>query len=206
MEEPGGLQSMGSRRVWRDWMTSLSLFTVMHWRRKWQPTPVFLPGESQGRELPSLGSHRVGYDWSNLAAAAAATFPMLVAIHISAECGPSWGETGWESSELYHLQRHSQHTYKWTLEFQSYHEYLLFQALWKTEFISLYMKHLYTHLFKLSISRQKETLVSSPSILHPTTKWNQCIFSNRITTTKEKVKCQHWFWMQSVQSTEVLKS
>ena len=155
MEEPGGLQSMGSRRVWRDWMTSLSLFTVMHWRRKWQPTPVFLPGESQGRELPSLGSHRVGYDWSNLAAAAAATFPMLVAIHISAECGPSWGETGWESSELYHLQRHSQHTYKWTLEFQSYHEYLLFQALWKTEFISLYMKHLYTHLFKLSISRSE---------------------------------------------------
>ena len=26
----------------------LSLFTFMHWRRKWQPTPVFLPGESQG--------------------------------------------------------------------------------------------------------------------------------------------------------------
>ena len=25
------------------------LFTFMHWRRKWQPTPVFLPGESQGR-------------------------------------------------------------------------------------------------------------------------------------------------------------
>ena len=28
---------------------SLSLFTFMHWRRKWQPTPVFLPGESQGQ-------------------------------------------------------------------------------------------------------------------------------------------------------------
>ena len=27
---------------------SLSLFTFTHWRRKWQPTPVFLPGESQG--------------------------------------------------------------------------------------------------------------------------------------------------------------
>ena len=26
-----------------------SLFTFMHWRRKWQPTTVFLPGESQGR-------------------------------------------------------------------------------------------------------------------------------------------------------------
>ena len=25
------------------------IFTFMHWRRKWQPTPVFLPGESQGR-------------------------------------------------------------------------------------------------------------------------------------------------------------
>ena len=49
MEEPGGLQSMGSWRVGHNWVTSLSLFTFMHWRRKWQPTPVFLPGESQGR-------------------------------------------------------------------------------------------------------------------------------------------------------------
>ena len=40
MEEPDRLQSMGS--------LSLSLFTFMHWRRKWQPIPVFLPGESQG--------------------------------------------------------------------------------------------------------------------------------------------------------------
>ena len=47
-EKPGGLWSMGSRRVRHDWVTSLSLFTFMHWRRKWQPTPVFLPGESQG--------------------------------------------------------------------------------------------------------------------------------------------------------------
>ena len=73
-EEPGRLQSMGSRRVGHDWATSLSLFPFMHWRRKWQPTPVFLPGESQGLGgpcgLPSLGSHRVGHDWSDLAAAA----------------------------------------------------------------------------------------------------------------------------------------
>ena len=48
-EEPGRLQSMGSLRVGHNWVTSLSLFTFMHWRRKWQPTPVFLPGESQGR-------------------------------------------------------------------------------------------------------------------------------------------------------------
>ena len=47
-EESGRLQSMGSQRVGHDWVTSLSLFTFTHWRRKWQPTPVFLPGESQG--------------------------------------------------------------------------------------------------------------------------------------------------------------
>ena len=48
-EEPGRLQSMGSHRVRHDWATSLSLFTFLHWRRKWQPTPMFLPGESQGQ-------------------------------------------------------------------------------------------------------------------------------------------------------------
>ena len=49
MEEPGGLWSMGLLRVGHDWATSLSLFTFMHWRRKWQPTPVFLPQESHPR-------------------------------------------------------------------------------------------------------------------------------------------------------------
>ena len=48
-EEPGGPQSMGSLRVRQVSATSLSLLTFMHLRRKWQPTPVFLPGESQGR-------------------------------------------------------------------------------------------------------------------------------------------------------------
>ena len=69
--------STGSLRVGHDWATSLSLLIFMHWRRKWQPTPVFLPGESQGRGSlvgcqTSMGSHRVGHDWSDLAAAAAA--------------------------------------------------------------------------------------------------------------------------------------
>ena len=47
MEEPGRLQSMGLEKS----QTRLSdfTFTFMHWRRKWQPTPVFLPGESQGQ-------------------------------------------------------------------------------------------------------------------------------------------------------------
>ena len=76
MEEPGGLQSLGLWRVGHHWVTSLSLFTFVHWRRKWQPPPVFLSGESQGLGEPggllSMGSHRVGHDWSDLAAAAAA--------------------------------------------------------------------------------------------------------------------------------------
>ena len=72
-EEPGRLQSMGSLRVRNDWATSLSLSTFMHWRRKWQSTPVFLPGESNGWSSlvgcsPWGGSHRVGHDWSDLAA------------------------------------------------------------------------------------------------------------------------------------------
>ena len=46
-EEPDRLQSTGSLRVGHDLATSLSLFTFMHWRRKWQPTSVFLPRESQ---------------------------------------------------------------------------------------------------------------------------------------------------------------
>ena len=74
-EEPGRLQSMGPLRVRHDWATSPSLFTFMHWRRKWQPTPLFLPGESQGRGSLvgcCLWSHTVRHDWSDLAAAAAA--------------------------------------------------------------------------------------------------------------------------------------
>ena len=48
-EKPGRLQSMGSLRVGHDWVASLSLFTFMHWRRKWQPSPVFLAWRIQGR-------------------------------------------------------------------------------------------------------------------------------------------------------------
>ena len=73
MEEPGRLQSMGSLRV-----PQLSDFTftfhamekeiathssVLAWRIPWT-------GEPGG--LPSMGSHRVGHDWSDAAAAAAA--------------------------------------------------------------------------------------------------------------------------------------
>ena len=86
-EQPGRLQSMGLRRVEHNWATSLSLFTFMHWRRTWQPTPVFLPGESQGqRSLVGchLWGHRVGHNWSDLAAAARPS------------CQPSWNREAGE--------------------------------------------------------------------------------------------------------------
>ena len=81
-------RSQGTKMIFlvgtQDWATSLSLFTFMRWRRKWQRTPVFLPGESQNpwRILPgeahlgepggllSMGLHGVRHNWSDLAAAA----------------------------------------------------------------------------------------------------------------------------------------
>ena len=49
--------------------TQLSDFTLtfhfLHWRRKWQPTSVFLPGESQGRGS-LVGCHLWGHTKSDV--------------------------------------------------------------------------------------------------------------------------------------------
>ena len=77
-KEPGRLQSVGSLRVRHDWVTSLSLLTFMHWRRKWQPIPVFLPGESQGGEAWWAADYGVAQSqtwWRDLAAAGKTTRP-----------------------------------------------------------------------------------------------------------------------------------
>ena len=64
--EPGGLPSMGSHRVGHDWETSLSLFTFMHWRRKWQPTPKKkkkrIPWAQEPGGLQPMGLQRVWHD------------------------------------------------------------------------------------------------------------------------------------------------
>ena len=81
MEEPGGLQSMGSLRVGHDRATSLLLSIFMHWRRQWQPTPVFLPGKSHGRRslLGCSPWGRTESDMtSDLAAAAASAYLRLL--------------------------------------------------------------------------------------------------------------------------------
>ena len=91
MEEPGGLQSMGSLRIGHDGATSLSLFTFMHWRRKWQPTPVFLPGESQGQRS-LVGCHLWG-----------CTVGQLKQLSCSSRCGLrsllQVGTLGWQRRE-----------------------------------------------------------------------------------------------------------
>ena len=57
----------GWQRVGHNWAPSLSLFSFMHWRRKWQPTPVFfLPGEPQGRGAWWTAICGVTQSWTRL--------------------------------------------------------------------------------------------------------------------------------------------
>ena len=100
MEEPGGLQSMGSLGVGHDWATSLSLFTfhalekemathssVLAWR---------IPGMGEPGGLPSMGSHRVGHDWSDLAAVAATDHCFHPStVNFGAGDVPGWGILGY---------------------------------------------------------------------------------------------------------------
>ena len=75
-EEPGGLQSMGSRRVGHDWVTSISLFTFhFHALEKEMAThssvPAWrIPGMGEPGGLPSMWLNRVRHAWNVLAAAA----------------------------------------------------------------------------------------------------------------------------------------
>ena len=116
MEEPGRMQSMGLLTVRHDWVTSLSLFTFMLWRRKWQPSSwtrlsdfpfTFhfhalekemathssilawrIPGTGEPGGLPSMGLHRVGHGWSDLAAEAAASYTnhYLILLYSKSKC------------------------------------------------------------------------------------------------------------------------
>ena len=65
-EEPRRLLSMGSLWVRHDWATSLTLFTFMHWRRTWQPTPTSLPGKLQERGTWWAAVYGVAQSWTRL--------------------------------------------------------------------------------------------------------------------------------------------
>ena len=93
-EEPGRLQSVGSLRIGHDWATSLSLFTFMHWRRKWQPTPVFLPGESQGWRGLGAAVYGVAQSRTRLKRLSSSNIlnkfhSVTVIIHFDAEINPN---------------------------------------------------------------------------------------------------------------------
>ena len=84
MEEPGGLQSMGSLRVWT-WLSDFTFTFHFHALEKEMATHSsvlawIIPGTVELGGLPSMGSHRVGHNWSNLAAAAAAAASHITVI------------------------------------------------------------------------------------------------------------------------------
>ena len=66
MEEPGRLESMGLLRVGHNWVTSLSLFTFLHWRREWQPTPVFFLENPRDRGVWWAAIYGVTQSWTRL--------------------------------------------------------------------------------------------------------------------------------------------
>ena len=82
------------------------------WRRKWQPTPVFLPGESHGqRSLVGYslwGSKWVGYDW--------ATKQQQQVKTQKDDCALSHGYRSFASLTIHICPLHSQHlTFVWFL-------------------------------------------------------------------------------------------
>ena len=94
-EEPGGLQSMGSQRVGHDWATDLICSDLMYIygkiprRRRWQPTPVFLPGESMDRgawQAMYTGLQRVGHDWSDFAHTYTKTYTLFKKFLLNLSC------------------------------------------------------------------------------------------------------------------------
>ena len=107
MEEPHRLQSMGSVRVRHDWMTSLSLFTFtfhFHTLEKEMATRFSvlawrIPGTLEPDGLPSLGSHRVGHDWSDLAVAASLSHSIVFFYFFTL-----FTEEGFLSSPCYSLE------------------------------------------------------------------------------------------------------
>ena len=112
MEEPGRLQFMGSLRVGRARATSLSLFTFMHWRRKWQPTPVFLPGESQDSGAWWAAISGVAQSRTRLRRLSSSSSSIMPVMMISSfimlwESAPKQfeGETGNISSRVCHVSK-----------------------------------------------------------------------------------------------------
>ena len=76
MEEPGGLQSMGSQRDTTERLHfHFSLSCIGEWNGGSSILAWRIPGTGEPGGLPSIGLHRVEHDWSDLASAAAVAIP-----------------------------------------------------------------------------------------------------------------------------------
>ena len=86
-EEPGGLQSMGSLRIGHDWVTSLSLFTFMHWRRKWQPLQCSCLENPRDRGALWAAVSAVAQSWTRLKRLSSSSsnyiLHMVISFHVS---------------------------------------------------------------------------------------------------------------------------
>ena len=121
----------------------------MHWRRKWQPTSVFLPGESQGQGSLvcfCLWGRRVGHDWSELAAAAAANLtlphmfilteitvkvlayiPLFTWLNLVAPSAMTWlAPSSWD---LWALQL----SFQWQSDLLTFHTWIIINLHFKTK-------------------------------------------------------------------------
>ena len=85
-EEPGVLQSMGLQRVRHDWVTELNWTELLFssylppWRREWQSTPVFLPGEFHGQRS-LMGYSPWGHKDSDTTEQLTLTFHSVLILH-----------------------------------------------------------------------------------------------------------------------------
>ena len=102
-EEPGRLQSMGSRRV--DMTERLHFHFHFHALEKEMATHSSvlvwrIPGTGEPGGLPSMGSHRVGHDWSDLAAAATAMESYWIAQGAQISVLGWSGRAGWREERV----------------------------------------------------------------------------------------------------------
>ena len=114
-EEPGRLQSMGSLRLGHDWVTSLSLFTFMHWRRKWQPTQCSClenpkDGGAWWAAVYGVAQSRTRLKWLSMGLSSRPpTIALVESSHSHVHFWQLWGN--------YHTRWINRHwTWKWTLD------------------------------------------------------------------------------------------
>ena len=104
-EECDRLQSMGSRRVRHEWVTSLSLFTFMHWRRKWHPLQCSWLENPRDGGAWWAAIYGVAQSWTRLKWLSSNSIVSIgsesvICTHISS---PSWTTPPYSPNDIYSL-------------------------------------------------------------------------------------------------------